>query len=72
MFEGARVDQAFLALASKVNANFILHTRQEGVRVGAIRIGEIEHSHLPLDKPCFLSQGLLVALKSLLIDRRLF
>jgi len=57
MFEGARINQAFSALACKVNANFILHTRREGVRVGAIRIGEIEHSHLLLDKPCFLGGG---------------
>ena len=57
MFEGARIDQAFSALACKVNSNSILHTRREGVRVGVIRIGEIEHSHLLLDKPCFLSRG---------------
>ena len=58
VLEGARIDQSFLALARKVNANFLLHTRREGIRVVAIRFGEIKHSHLRLDKPYFLSQGL--------------
>ena len=41
MFEWARVDQAFTALASKVKADFFLHTRWEGVRMWAIGFGDL-------------------------------
>ena len=57
VFEGARIDQAFLTLAHEVNAIFPLHTRREGIKVVAIWFGEIKHSHLRLDKPYFLSRG---------------